>query len=302
MRKIFYVTIVLVITLIGCSSDEDNTLPNSNFPEDHVIRVTTDINNRITARAGYDSDNLTSFGLILQNSTNEAYSYNKEMIKSEGEWATGDGSVMLWDKDRTLISVTAYAPYIATELNTTLTVDAKTDQNIEANLMASDFLLMKKVVNPETDLTSDGKIDIALNHAMSKLIVKITINGSDNLDMSKLIDMSIEGTIVNGVCDLSEADPKVIPTTDATATSVVPYKNVNSCECILLPQTITQGFSINFIYDGRRYIWNATEDIVLQKGMEQTLTLNISTTKTLQAAMQTRDRATGQIVELRKQN
>ena len=175
-----------------------------------------------------------------------------------------------------------------------MAVNVLTNQSAEANVMASDFLLMKATVDPEKDLTADGKLKISLNHAMSKLIIKLTVNGTEDADMGKLGDMAVNGAVVNGTCDLSAAAPVVVPAPDAAVATVAPYKGTEYCECILPPQTIAEGFSINFSYDGKLYIWTAKAAVELEKGVEHTLTLNVNTTARL-AGMVARDWATGQL-------
>ena len=155
---------------------------------------------------------------------------------------------------------------------------------------------MKATVDPEQDLTADGKLKISLNHAMSKLIIKITVNGTTDASMSKLGDMAINGAVVNATCDLSAAAPVVVPAADAVVATVAPYKGTESCECILPPQKIAEGFSVNFSYDGKLYIWTAKEAIELEKGVEHTLTLNVNTTVRL-AAKVARNWATGQLID-----
>ena len=66
MKKIFYM-IALGIGLAGCSNNEDELLSMGSFPEDHVIRVITEVNEPLS-RAGYDAMNLERFGLMIRNS------------------------------------------------------------------------------------------------------------------------------------------------------------------------------------------------------------------------------------------
>ena len=164
-------------------------------------------------------------------------------------------------------------------------------------MIASDFLLTKSIVDPKQDLTADGRLKVTLDHAMSKLIIKVTVNnGMEDAAISKLGDMAVNGTIAGGICDLSVPEPVFIPREDAVATTIAPYKGTDGYECILLPQTIIEGFSVNFSYDGKLYIWTAEEPIELQKGVEHTLTLNVNETARL-ATMQMKYRATGQIID-----
>lgn len=174
MKKIFYM-IALGIGLAGCSNNEDELLSMGSFPEDHVIRVITEVNEPLS-RAGYDAMNLERFGLMIRNSENAAYNYHKQMIGSGSSWSTSDGQQMLWDAERTPVTMIAYAPFMSEATpDASLTVNALTNQSTEENVKSSDFLLMKATVDPEQDLTADGKLKISLNHAMSKLIIKITV-------------------------------------------------------------------------------------------------------------------------------
>lgn len=295
MKKILYI-LTLSIGMIGCSNNEDELVLTGSFPEDHVIRVTTEVN-QVASRAGYSAANLERFGLIIRNSENAAYNYNKQLVGSGTTWSPTDGVQMLWDAKRTPVTVVAYAPYVSgADLETPLSVSVQSNQSTDEYVMASDFLLMKAIVNPEQDLTAEGKLKVALNHAMSKLLVKITINGTEHAAMSKLGDLSINGAIIDGICDLSVKTPVVTPLAEASAVTVSPYRGTDSCECILLPQIIAEGFSINFSYDGKLYIWTAEEAIELKKGVEHTLTLNVNTTAQL-TAMQARSWTTGQVLD-----
>ena len=295
MKKIFYI-IALGVGLAGCSNNEDELLSTGSFPEDHVIRIITEVNEPLS-RAGYDVTNLERFGLMIRNSENAAYNYHKQMVSSGNAWSTSDGQQMLWDAERTPVTMIAYAPYMNEAApDASLAVNALTNQATEENVKSSDFLLMKATVDPEQDLTADGKLKISLSHAMSKLIIKITVNGTADAAMNKLGDMSINGAVVNGICDLSATVPIVVPAPDAVVATVAPYKGTESCECILPPQKIAEGFSVNFSYDGKLYIWTAEEAIELEKGVEHTLTLNVNTTVRLAAKM-ARNWATGQLID-----
>ncbi|MBQ8501813.1 MAG: fimbrillin family protein [Bacteroides sp.] len=298
MKKIFLILATAGLCMTGCSNNEEG-LPGegtASSPTD-VIRVTATVNQSVATRAGYEAENLNEFALLIQNSANDAYSYNRKMSKSGDEWLSGDSQQMLWDAARTSVTVTAFAPYEATDFDAILPVSVKSDQSTEDNVKASDFLLTRQTVNPESDLV-DGKLKVSMNHALSKLIVKFTVNGTESADVNKVGNLSINGALVDGVCDLAAVTPEVLPATDAVAATVTPYKGEDAYECILLPQTIEEGFSMNFSYDGKLYIWNASQSITLQKGVEHTLTLNINTTSTtLVARMQSRNLSTGHIVE-----
>ena len=83
MKKIFYI-IALGVGLAGCSNNEDELLSTGSFPEDHVIRIITEVNEPLS-RAGYDVTNLERFGLMIRNSENAAYNYHKQKEKCNGK-------------------------------------------------------------------------------------------------------------------------------------------------------------------------------------------------------------------------
>ena len=48
------------------------------------------------------------------------------------------------------------------------------------------------MVDPKQDLTADGRLKVTLDHAMSKLIIKVTVNnGMEDAAISKLGDMAV---------------------------------------------------------------------------------------------------------------
>ena len=146
MKKIFYI-IALGIALAGCSNNEDELLSTGSFPEDHVIRVITEVNEPLS-RAGYDAMNLERFGLMIRNSENAAYNYHKQMVGSGSAWSTSDGQQMLWDAERTPVTMIAYAPFMSEATpDASLTVNALTNQSTEENVKSSDFLLMLSLIH-----------------------------------------------------------------------------------------------------------------------------------------------------------
>jgi len=138
MKKIFYI-IALGVGLAGCSNNEDELLSTGSFPEDHVIRIITEVNEPLS-RAGYDVTNLERFGLMIRNSENAAYNYHKQMVSSGNAWSTSDGQQMLWDAERTPVTMIAYAPYMSEAApDASLVVNALTNQTTEENVKSSDF-------------------------------------------------------------------------------------------------------------------------------------------------------------------
>ena len=159
MKNKFYIMTALVISLTGCSTLKTGRSRPATSRRSY-IRIVTEVNAPVS-RAGYDASNLESFGLIIHNSENIAYDYNSQMVKSNNDWNTADGQQMLWDNARTPVTVVAYAPYISeASLDTPLAINIQSNQTTEENVIASDFLLTKSIVDPKQDLTADGRLKL----------------------------------------------------------------------------------------------------------------------------------------------
>ena len=214
MNKIVYL-LALGIGITGCSNDRNEPVLTDNSIKTQEIKVTAEVNEPLS-RAGYTAMYLESFGLMVQNAANTAYSYHKQMILSEEGWNASDGQQMLWDMERNPVTVTAYAPYNSEAApDAILNVSVEENQETEADINASDFLLAKTTVNPQTDLTEDGLVKITLNHAMSKLIIKVKDTENKDIDMEKLIEVTVKGGVLNGTCDLSAENLEVVAAADA---------------------------------------------------------------------------------------
>lgn len=286
MNKSIYLTILgmsVVAGLTSCDSVTDDVLSGDNYADNNVISVTTNIE-PLKSRAGHTADNINDLGLIIVNSANSAYSYNKQLVANNGAWACADGQPMLWDVNKTPVTVTAVAPYkSAMASSSTFDVAVATDQTTDDAVRLSDLLTYKGVVNPANQLAVDGKLPLTFNHALSKLIVQFTVNKTDKADMALLGDVAINGAVVAGKCDLTPEQPKVTVDGSASPSTITPFKGSEACECIIVPQTIASNFSVNFTYNGHIYTWTSPASTTLESGYEYRLTLNINSTVSMTA-------------------
>ena len=100
------------VGLAGCSNNEDELLSTGSFPRRPCNPYHYEVNEPLS-RAGYDVMNLERFGLMIRNSENAAYNYHKQMVSSGNAWSTSDGQQMLWDAERTPVTMIAYAPFMS---------------------------------------------------------------------------------------------------------------------------------------------------------------------------------------------
>lgn len=275
----------------SCSSEDD--LAQSNYPMDNVVRVTTSVKD-INTRAFHSTNTLDEFAFCIVNPQSTKYSYdNVKVTKEASTWTPA--SQMLWQNASQPVDIIAYAPY--TKISryekmsnaTNYPVYVKVQQ--EADTYESDFLVYKKKgFVPEKDLTN-GAVDITFTHALSLLNINIEF-GNEFSKTTPLTSNPINNITVGGSVDRGYADftkDVISVTADATRAPVliVPVLGdfnaaanneahaIVSYSAILIPQTITQGFRVEFEMDGKIYVWTASESVTLESGKKHQLNLTV---------------------------
>lgn len=257
----------VLIGMTACSKDSEKGLDTSASNE---IRVTTTVSDR--TRAGYTTENLTSFGLII-GTDDVAGNYHKEMVKNGTEWTTADAMAMYWASRSNPSTVIAYAPYRADDINhnSKIEVDVEADQTTEGAVMASDFIAMKNpAFVPDKDLTADGRIPVSMSHLFGKVILNIVFpEFYDQADQSNPIsDVRVDGLKVNGILDLKAWDGTrdgagLSIDGNGDAAEVVPYASDFDAatrtavyEFIAVPQQAS--IKVSFKAAGTPYTWEYT--------------------------------------------
>lgn len=289
--KLFTMAALATAVFTSCSNDED--LTQSNYPQDNVVRVTTSVKD-INTRAFHSTNTLDEFAFCIVNPQSTKYSYdNVKVTKEASTWTPA--SQMLWQNASQPVDIIAYAPY--TKISryekmsnaTNYPVYVKVQQ--EADTYESDFLVYKKKgFVPEKDLTN-GAVDITFTHALSLLNINIEF-GNEFSKTTPLTSNPINNITVGGSVDRGYADftkDVISVTADATRAPVliVPVLGdfnaaanneahaIVSYSAILIPQTITQGFRVEFEMDGKIYVWTASESVTLESGKKHQLNLTV---------------------------
>lgn len=296
--KILAMAALATTVFASCSNDED--LAQSSYPADNVVRVTTNVED-ITTRAFHTTNTLNEFAFCIGYADNH-YSYNNIKMKKEGNnWnsylANNNNITMLWQNSTEPVDLMAYAPFDESG-NTERMIKFKeypvsvaTQQTV--GTYESDFLVYKKTkFVPKKDLTN-GAVDITFTHALSLLNIKIEFGTEFNtqtpLAANPINKINIGGSIGRGIADLS-ADPITVAV-DATSVPVLiepecgeftaaADKDAHATanySAILIPQTITQGFRVDFEINGKFYMWSApeNEEVTLEAGKKHLLTLTV---------------------------
>ena len=282
----------MAIGFASCTSEDE--LAQSNYPADNVVRVTTSVEGMKT-RASYTTDNLKEFAFCIVNAnSSDKYSYNNiKMTKDGTAWTPS--KQMLWQNATQPVDIIAYAPFDKAGNTEKMNEVSKYPFSVElqqsAGSFSSDFLVYKKKgFVPGQDL-KNGAVDITFTHALSLLNINIQFgtdfNKTTPLASNPITNIKIGGSINKGYADFTADALSVLVDATASASLIAPEVGdfnaaANSDDhatanysAILIPQTIAQGFRVEFEIDGKMYVWTASESVKLEASKKHQLNLTV---------------------------
>lgn len=296
------------LVLAACSNDE--VASDSLLPDDHAIRVTTQVG-ALQTRAGVETSTLTGFGMFVTNpNANSPYTYaNTHWTKSGENWACA--TPMLWQNATTSVGVLAYAPYdeaiTAIKTDQAFAVQANQSATNGSDVVKSDLICAQATaVSPTTPGTNTDEVyydasakalNLTFKHMMAKLKIEVTLGTEFNLIGEN------NATVGNPITAIAMCGSKTSATWNMTtgaitsaggaATDITPFalsytnaegtdanaamtNGVATYECILVPQTIAAGnFSVSMTINNATYIWTATDAVTLDSGKLYVLKLTV---------------------------
>ena len=302
MEKIKFLTMAALATAFFASCSNEDGLPQSNYPADNVVRITTSIDGMNTrASYGGSTAKLSSFGFCINNAGSDKYTYdNIKVTQENGNW--NPATQMLWKNSTTAVDILAYAPYQESteDANGKVKVFGKTDyafsvqaDQSNAEDYSSDLIVYKKTgFKPESDLNTNQAVDVSFTHLLSQLNLTIELRDQFNQDEKNPVtagfvtDVKVNGTIISSKVDFAAASIEVQVDGTQEATAITPetteFKAAGKTtdhaafnySAIVIPQTVTAGnFSISFKVDGTDYIWTSTSDVNFVSGNKHQLSL-----------------------------
>lgn len=276
------------LMLTGCNKDDGADTAISHFPEDGVIRVTTNVNEAVLTRAGLTSTNLSNFWLrIVTGDGNVGYNYFEKIEKqSSGEWESENS--MLWKDATTLTHMTAavFGNHNFTDeefvegVNLTLPEDQSAEDG--SGIVAADLLAMgETTVNPASDL-DDGKVKITLSHALTKIDVTLTLgNEFAKSDLNKATNLTDFVVSSKGSFFFDAREGLVHEAINNDDVKVKAYRNsftqaaqsVANYECIVVPYLQTK-LTVSFKIGDKNYSWTSAE-VRLVQGYKYAIALTV---------------------------
>ena len=302
MEKIKLLTMAALATAVFASCSNEDGLPQSNYPADNVVRLTTSVDGMNTrASYGNSTAKLSSFGFCINNAGSDKYTYdNIKVTQENGNW--NPATQMLWKNSTTAVDILAYAPYQESteDANGKVKVFGKTDyafsvqaDQSNAEDYSSDLIVYKKTgFKPESDLNTNQAVDVSFTHLLSQLNLTIELRDQFNQDEKNPVtagfvtDVKVNGTIISSKVDFAAASIGVQVDGTQEATAITPetteFKAAGKTtdhaafnySAIVIPQTVTTGnFSISFKVNGTDYIWTSTSDVNFVSGNKHQLSL-----------------------------
>lgn len=293
--------------MASCQSDDEQLNVVSQFPEDGVMRFTTNLVDPTiaTTRASIVSADVNQNGQQFQvkivNPTSAQYSYFETVQFDGSEWSPAGGR-MLWQNDQQSITVTAAYKQGKTFSNYDFIVGANltvaADQSTEAKLKQQDLLTMPtKTIFPsfEQTLMQNGKLVINFYHALTKFDVTLDLAqefftaGLNNA--SDITEFTISGTNAGYTFEAMQTANEnygTVTVTNATAADILASQasftaasdasqhSHATYEAIVVPQEIAAGaLTVSFKIGTRSFSWTNTEAITLEQGKHYTLPLTV---------------------------
>lgn len=311
MKKNFvYLVAALATTslaITSCGNDADQPVASVSAPTKINLSASlgSSIKSMTRAENGLQSESMdfTNVGIYVYDegyleASDEYTGYANKTVK---EFAAGEnGQYTLTPNDSLYfplnqdksIDVYLYAPYTASpDLDTSdgkmeMTVSVLGDQNSNKDYIASDFLWGKTTAA----YNKDGKVNVTLNHAHSKLVFKVL--ASEGYSLGKVTNISLAGitkkTVVNiadGSCKASTKSSDrggiVVAEVDDPndANKVAAFmakfdKNSQGVACVIPAQTGVSASKITIEMDGKTAT-ASLKDAVFQPGYQYTYTLTV---------------------------
>ena len=301
MKAIKILTMAALATAVFASCSNEDGLPQSNYPADNVVRITTSVDGMNTrASYGGSTAKLSSFGFCINNAGSDKYTYdNIKVTQENGKW--NPATQMLWQNSTTPVDILAYAPYQETTEDATgkVKVFGKTDyafsvkeDQSNAEDYSSDLIVYKQTgFTPGTELNASKAVDVSFTHLLSQLNLTIELRDQFNQDEEKPVtsatvtDVKVDGTFIRSKVNFA-ADPISVQF-DGMATKAITPETVAFTKAdkttdhatfkysaIVIPQWIRAGvFCISFKVNGNDYIWTSTSDVNFVSGKKHDLLL-----------------------------
>ena len=265
------------LMMAACSSEEVPLVDSATNTPIQIHAMVAELESRAGISGAAD---FNKFYLSVVNSSSNTFTYeNVEVTNSGSAWAPV-GKQMLWQNSETSVEVTA----ATFPLNSAQNLAVQTDQRSGDNVIASDHLYMAATSQSYaavTDTKAAGAINVNFSHIMSKVNLTITLADEFDAATNPISNVTFQGTVASRNYNAGTWSD----ITGVTATDIIPFEDAYteptqaapnataSYEVILVPQTISSGFAVQFQIGSRMFKWTSSAAVTLESGKQYTLEL-----------------------------
>lgn len=267
MKKLFALASIATL-MFSCSKNFVETP----FEEKLPINISVDVQTRANDTTFESGDTVGIYVVNYDGTTagtlTSAENYvNNACFTLTTDWSSDEK--LYWKDESTKADFYAYYPYGNPTDISAYPFSVKTDQSIEADYWASDFLWGKRSgVTPTKDAVA-----ITTEHLFSNALVYI--KAGEGYTAEELAAANIEVKIGNVKSDAAINLATGVATAMGSATEIIPW-NTGACyRAMIVPQTISSDTNlISIIIDGQEYTY--ATDITFVAGTQHKIEVTIS--------------------------
>lgn len=188
----------ILLTMTACNDglEEVNGLSDKDVMAFEVLHP--DNQSRVT-ETGFETNDCVGLYLTTKDTPLELsgnYVNNTQLTYTGSSWTSA--KPIYWNKGN--YDIYAYFPYVSSLSSVDdMPLSVSTEQNVDANYVASDFLWAGKK-NVEA---SDGKVTLQFEHRMSRLVIKLVKGEDYEGDLPEDAEVYIHNTVTSATADLS---------------------------------------------------------------------------------------------------
>ena len=276
MNKLFLFA-ATVCTMLSCSKNEEVITNVGKLP----INISVGLQTRANDTTFENGNEVGIYVVNYDGSTSgslkdeENQADNAKFTFSNNEWTPKES--IYWKDQNTSADFFAYYPYSASASVTAHAFSVQTDQSIETDFWASDFLWGKTAnVSPTSNAVS-----ILTHHSLSRILVAVKPGDGFTTDASwndADIDVKICGVkttatinLATGVATATGSADNIIPLETTATGSTLNYK------AMMIPQTVADNSKLIVVtVDGTEYVYRAGFTFKANTQHQFTITVNKS--------------------------
>lgn len=237
MKKLFILAATACTILSSCSKHE---VPI----EEPISKIPINLSVNQTSRANDTTyENGDQVGIYVVNYTNATTpgtltptdNYVNNMLFELGDNGWSPESPTYWLDKTTKADFYAYYSYSASANTSAHTFSVNTDQSVEANYWASDFLWGKA----ENVAPTKFAVPITTNHVFSNVLIYLEAGDGFTPETLAAATKSVKITNVKGTASIDLATG--IATATGNTTTITPWNTGEYYRALIVPQTIADG-------------------------------------------------------------